>query len=144
MKEFFAYFFGKGEIGEYKDFTFAHFAPILIAAGIIYLIYRYRDKIRSSKYDTTIRYVMAFTMIVSEMSYFWRLVGNDLNAIFLYVSPLVGYSTAVLILSPAFALTWSIFRVPAVPGSTNVPSGIIAFQRVLLADISQSIFIELP
>ena len=77
MKEFFAYFFGKGEIGEYKDFTFAHFAPILIAAGIIYLIYRYRDKIRSSKYDTTIRYVMAFTMIVSEMSYFWRLVGVE-------------------------------------------------------------------
>lgn len=46
MKEFFAYFFGAGEAGEYKDFTFAHIAPILIAAGIIYLIYRYRDKIR--------------------------------------------------------------------------------------------------
>ena len=36
MKEFFAYFFGAGEAGEYKDFTFAHIAPILVAAGIIY------------------------------------------------------------------------------------------------------------
>ena len=77
MKEFFAYFFGAGEAGEYKDFTFAHIAPILVAAGIIYLIYRYRDRIKNSKYETTFRYVMAFTMIVSEMSYFWRLVGVE-------------------------------------------------------------------
>lgn len=77
MKEFFSYFFGAGEPGEYKDFTFAHIAPILIAAGIIYLIFRYRDKIRNSKYETTLRYIMAFTMIVSEMSYFWRLVGVE-------------------------------------------------------------------
>lgn len=77
MRDFCAYFFGKGEIGEYKDFTFWHFAPILVAAGIIYLIYRYRNELRSSKHDTTIRYIMAFTMIVSEMSYFWRLVGVE-------------------------------------------------------------------
>jgi hypothetical integral membrane protein (TIGR02206 family) len=43
--------------------------------GIILLIYRYRDQLRKSKHDTTIRYVLAFAMIVSEMSYFWRLVG---------------------------------------------------------------------
>ena len=77
MKEFFAYFFGAGEIGEYKDFTFAHIAPILIAAGIIYLIYHFRNELRDSKYDTPIRYFMGFTMIVSEMSYFWRLVGIE-------------------------------------------------------------------
>ena len=77
MRDFFAYFFGAGEPGEYKDFTFAHLAPILVAAGIIYLIFRYRDKLRSSKYDMKIRYAMAFTMIVSEMSYFWRLVGVE-------------------------------------------------------------------
>ena len=81
MKEFFAYFFGAGEPGEYKDFTFAHIAPMLVAAGIIYLIYRYRNEIRKSKHDMTFRYIMAFTMIVSEMSYFWRLVGvESLNA----------------------------------------------------------------
>jgi hypothetical integral membrane protein (TIGR02206 family) len=77
MKDFFAYFFGAGEPGEFKDFTFAHLAPILVAAGIIYLIYHFRNEIRNSKHDTTIRYVLAFTMIVSEMSYFWRLVGVE-------------------------------------------------------------------
>lgn len=81
MKDFFSYFFGAGEPGEYKDFTLAHILPILIAAGVVYLIYRYRDKLRESKHDKTIRYAMAFTMIVSEMSYFWRLVGvESLNA----------------------------------------------------------------
>ena len=77
MREFFAYFFGAGEIGEYRDFTFAHLAPLLIAAGVIYLIFRYRNELRSSKYDMKIRYAMAFIMIVSEMSYFWRLVGIE-------------------------------------------------------------------
>ena len=77
MKDFFAYFFGAGTEVEFKNFTFAHIAPILIAAGIIYLIYRYRDQLKNSKHETTIRYVLAFTMIVSEMSYFWRLVGVE-------------------------------------------------------------------
>ena len=77
MREFFAYFFGAGTEVEFKNFTFAHIAPILLAAGVIYLIYRFRDNFRDSKYDTTIRYALAFTMIVSEMSYFWRLVGVE-------------------------------------------------------------------
>ena len=75
MKEFFHYFFGKGETEEFKNFTFAHFAPILVAAGIIFLIIYYRDKIAKAKYERTLRYIMAFTMIICEMSYFWRLVG---------------------------------------------------------------------
>jgi hypothetical integral membrane protein (TIGR02206 family) len=77
MREFFAYFFGAGADVEFRNFTFAHLAPILVAVGIIYLIYRYRDKIRDSKHETTLRYILAFTMIVSEMSYFWRLVGIE-------------------------------------------------------------------
>ena len=81
MKEFFAYFFGAGEEVEFENFTFAHFAPILVAIGLIYLIFRFRNKIRGSKREAIIRYVMAFIMIVSEMSYFWRLVGiESLNA----------------------------------------------------------------
>ena len=77
MRDFFAYFFGNGTEVEFENFTFAHIAPMLLAAGIIYLIFRYRDKLASSKYDNTIRYALAFTMIVSEMSYFWRLVGVE-------------------------------------------------------------------
>ena len=75
MKDFFNYFFGKGETEEFKSFGFWHILPILVAAGIIYLIYHYRDSLKSWKGDEKIRYAMAFIMIVSEMSYFWRLVG---------------------------------------------------------------------
>ena len=75
MKEFFAYFFGKGDEVEFENFTFAHFAPIILMIAIILLTYFFRDKIRGFKHEEKIRYTMAFMMIVSEMSYFWRLVG---------------------------------------------------------------------
>ena len=81
MKEFFSYFFGAGDEVEFANFSFAHFAPILVAVGIIFLIYFYKENLSNSKHDRTIRYVLAFTMIISEMSYFWRLVGvPSLNA----------------------------------------------------------------
>lgn len=75
MLDFFRYFFGQGDTIEFENFTLAHFLPILIAAGIIYLIYRYRSTIRNLKHEETFRYVLAFMMIICEMSYFWRLVG---------------------------------------------------------------------
>ena len=75
MKSFFNYFFGKGEAVEFNNFTFAHFAPILASAGVIFLIFYFRERIAKVAYERTLRYVMAFTMIVCEMSYFWRLVG---------------------------------------------------------------------
>ena len=75
MREFFHYFFGKGETVEFRDFSFAHFAPILLMIAIILLIWRYRHALQNSKHESRIRMVLAFAMIVSEMSYFWRLVG---------------------------------------------------------------------
>ena len=75
MKEFFAYFFGKGETEEFAAFGFWHFAPIVVMIGVIFVIYRYRERLRKSKSDEYLRYAMAFVMIISEMSYFWRLVG---------------------------------------------------------------------
>ena len=41
----------------------------------------------------------------------------------------------------SLALVLSIFNVPAVPGSTSVPSGLIAFHSVLVALMLQSGFI---
>lgn len=73
MLDFFRYFFGQGETVEFTNFTLAHFLPILVAIGMIYLIYRFRDSIRNLKKEKTLRYVLAFTMIVCEMSYYWRL-----------------------------------------------------------------------
>ena len=75
IKNFFEYFFGQGAEVEFTNFGLAHFLPILLTATIIYLIYRFRDKLRDSKRDMTLRYAMALVMIISEMSYYGRLVG---------------------------------------------------------------------
>ena len=75
MKDFFGYFFGKGEEPEFTNFTLPHFAPIIVTVVLILLIYRFRDKLRESKHDVTLRYIMAFVLIISDMSYYWRLIG---------------------------------------------------------------------
>lgn len=75
MKDFFGYFFGAGTEQEFFSFSFAHFAPIVIMIGVIFLIYRKRDAIRAWKHEEFLRYVLAFVLIVSEMSYYWRLIG---------------------------------------------------------------------
>ena len=75
MKNFFHYFFGQGTEVEFENFTFAHLAPILVAAALITLIYLYRDKLAACKNEHRFRYAIAFIMIISEMSYYWRLVG---------------------------------------------------------------------
>ena len=67
-------FFGYGEKGDFKYFSFWHFLPILLLIGGIILTYIYRDKIRNSKHEKTFRLILGLTMMFSEMSYFWRLL----------------------------------------------------------------------
>ena len=74
MLDFLKFFFGKGETVEFTNFTLAHFLPILVAAVIIYLTYRFRQNIQVLKREYYFRYVLAFLLICSEMSYYWRLV----------------------------------------------------------------------
>lgn len=74
MKEFLHYFLGQGAEAEFHNFSLAHLIPILVAAEIIFLIYRFRDTIRNYKNEQAFRYILAFALIVSEMSYYWRLV----------------------------------------------------------------------
>ncbi len=74
MKDFLLYFLGKGNEVEFTNFSFAHFLPILMMLGCIVLIYVYRERLSASKHDTWIRFMLAFAMIISEMSYYWRLV----------------------------------------------------------------------
>ena len=74
MLDFCRYFFGQGDTVEFENFTLAHFLPILIAVGIICLIYRFRNTLRDLKREHYFRYALAFLMILSEMSYYWRLV----------------------------------------------------------------------
>ncbi|MBQ4600295.1 MAG: TIGR02206 family membrane protein [Oscillospiraceae bacterium] len=75
MKDFLLYFFGKGTEEEFTNFTFAHFAPILLMVALILLIRHYRRQIREFRHEPVLRYILAFALILSEMSYYWRLVG---------------------------------------------------------------------
>ena len=74
MLDFLKYFLGQGDTVEFTNFTPAHFLPILLAVGIIFLIYFFREKLREMKWEHLIRYFLAFALICSEMSYYWRLV----------------------------------------------------------------------
>ena len=74
MKEFLKYFLGAGTEVEFQNFTFAHLAPILVAAALIFVIYRCRNKIGAWRHESALRYALAFILIISEMSYYWRLI----------------------------------------------------------------------
>ena len=73
MQDFFRYFFDKGTEPEFALFTPAHFIPILLLIAALVFIYRNQDKIRSSRFETNIRYVLGFSLIICDMSYYWRL-----------------------------------------------------------------------
>lgn len=76
MKEFLTYFFGAGTEQEFALFTPAHFAPILLMIAVILLIRKNRDALRQSRHEEKFRYILAFALIISDMSYYWRLVGS--------------------------------------------------------------------
>ena len=75
MKEFFIYFFGQGTTQEFALFTPAHILPIAWMIAMILLIRRNGKAIRDWKHEEALRYVLAFALIISDMSYYWRLVG---------------------------------------------------------------------
>ena len=75
MKAWLRYFFGQGSEVEFTNFTLAHFLPVACCVLLIVLIYLCRDRIRSSRANRWLRYTIAFVLIISEMGYYWRLVG---------------------------------------------------------------------
>lgn len=75
MKDFLTYFFGIGSTVEFENFTLAHFAPIVIAVAVILLIRHFRRQLKNCRFEKNLRYILAFMLIICEMSYFWRLVG---------------------------------------------------------------------
>ena len=74
MKDFLKYFLGQGTEVEFTNFSLAHFLPILIMVATILAISRFRQPIANWKWEKKIRYVLAFLLILSEMSYYWRLI----------------------------------------------------------------------
>ena len=75
MREFFHYFFGEGTEVEFSLFTPAHIAPVALMLFLIFLIRRNGEKLRKSPHEETLRYALAFLLIISDMAYYWRLVG---------------------------------------------------------------------
>ena len=75
MKDFLTYFFGAGSEPEFSLFTLAHFAPVALMIGAILLICKKQKALRTSRHEVTLRYVLAFALIISDMSYYWRLAG---------------------------------------------------------------------
>lgn len=74
MKSFLQYFLGQGLTPEFTNFTFAHLAPVLLMIAVIALIIKFANKIRNLKCEKTLRYILAFALICSEMAYYWRLI----------------------------------------------------------------------
>ena len=75
MKNFFHYFFGEGTEVEFEIFTLTHLLTILVGVAVIFAIYLFRNKLAACKNEHRWRYAIGFTMIISEMAYYWRLVG---------------------------------------------------------------------
>ena len=75
IKASIAYFFGQGEEIEFTNFTPAHFLPIILLLLTVLIIGLFRKQIATSRFEKNFRFILAFVMIITEMSYFWRLVG---------------------------------------------------------------------
>ena len=74
MKEFWAYFLGQGDTVEFENFSLTHLLAILSGVLMIYVIYRFRDRLAQYRHEARLRHLLAFGLIFSEMSYYWRLI----------------------------------------------------------------------
>ena len=72
-------FFGYSETPIFKYFSFAHLLPIILLGIGIFLVYRFREKLRNWKHEDTFRTIIGVLLIFNECSYYWRLlyVGNS-------------------------------------------------------------------
>lgn len=72
-------FFGYSETPIFKYFSLAHLLPIVLLCIGIFLVYRYRDKLRAWKHEETFRSLIGAWLIFNESAYYWRLlyVGNS-------------------------------------------------------------------
>jgi len=73
MKDFFRHFFGAGSEPEFSLFTPAHIIPILLLVIALFFLYRYRKALKDTPYETNLRYILGFALIICDMSYYWRL-----------------------------------------------------------------------
>ena len=67
-------FFGYSNEQDFFMGSIWHILPIILMIIAIMLIYKYRKQIRNYKYESRVRYILAFVMLLVEMSFFWRLL----------------------------------------------------------------------
>jgi hypothetical integral membrane protein (TIGR02206 family) len=67
-------FFGYGEKGDFKYFSFWHFLPIIILIAAIILTYIYRKKLASFKHEKYVRFILGCAILLFEAGYYWRLL----------------------------------------------------------------------
>ena len=67
-------FFGYGEKGDFKYFSFWHFLPIIILIAAIILTYIYRKKLASYKHEKHVRFILGCAILLFEAGYYWRLL----------------------------------------------------------------------
>ena len=67
-------FFGYGPEGDFVQWSFAHFAPILITVALIVITWKQRERLRSWRHEETARYIFCFIGYIFLMSYYWRLL----------------------------------------------------------------------
>lgn len=77
MVEFMTHLWGQGETVEFTYFSLAHILPIAIMLAVIGLIIIFRKKLRNCKHEDKIRLTLGFILIITEMTYFWRLAGVE-------------------------------------------------------------------
>ena len=67
-----SFFLNHGEPGEFQYFSLAHFAPIVIMLIVIFLLYKFGDKLKEWKHEETFRIAFAIIILLSDMTYFWH------------------------------------------------------------------------
>lgn len=92
-------FFGYGAKGDFVQWSWAHFAPILFTLVAIVLTWKYRERLRSWRHEETARFIYVFIMLVLEMSYYWRL---------LYVGTAPGISDTFMDRLPLQICEWTL------------------------------------
>lgn len=65
-------FFDHGETGEFSYFTLAHLVPIIIMLALIFLLYKFGDKLKDWKHEENFRIAFAIVILLSDMTYFWH------------------------------------------------------------------------
>lgn len=72
-------FFGYGNDGDFKYWSVAHFAPIAVLVIAVFLIYRFREKLKNFKHEEEVRFIFGGLCLFFWLSYYWRLlyVGNE-------------------------------------------------------------------